>query len=53
MRVPAPAPTADSRLLVTLQLPGGASKLRLLQFLEGVTLRDAPKVCGLHKCRVL
>jgi hypothetical protein len=36
---------ADSRLIVSEQLAGGANKLRLLKFVSGETLKASRKVC--------
>jgi Ser/Thr protein kinase RdoA (MazF antagonist) len=45
LRCPAAEPTAaDSRLLVSEQLPGGVSKVRLLKFVPGETLKASSKV---------
>jgi hypothetical protein len=35
---------ADSRLIVSEQLPGGVSKVRLLKFVPGETLKASRKV---------
>jgi Ser/Thr protein kinase RdoA (MazF antagonist) len=45
LRCPAAEPTmTDSRLIVSEQLAGGVSKLRLLKFVPGETLKASPKV---------
>jgi Ser/Thr protein kinase RdoA (MazF antagonist) len=48
LRCPAAEPTlADSRLIVSEQLPGGVSKVRLLKFVPGETLKASSKASDL------